>query len=321
VAPGGVLEILVKLRLPLTPPPGVQQPKANEGWRVTLVKRDVLTLSGEPTTASYEHPLMRLRPVKRDVYRLFVELYPWLLEGAYDLEVVGPGFHASRPGALRVGGASTAVPPPVVRAVGHRTLAVENSSPGPRRAHFNLLLPGDVAGIAVTRDGAPIFPGRVVLASVRGNSEKRDRVLSFSIEMRGAKGEASSNTVIKWTTTPARPCDAVISWLDADRRRETMAWRDLALNAKTPPTTVIWDFGDGRWGEGQKVRYRWLLTSRAEVTAWVFDRSGGMCEVHSAAELSALDAAAGCGCRLPAQKSDVAPFIGAIFLFSGWIAE
>ena len=58
-----LLEVQVRLRLPLTPPPGVQQPAALKGWRVILARRDILTPRGERTAARYALPVMRLRPM------------------------------------------------------------------------------------------------------------------------------------------------------------------------------------------------------------------------------------------------------------------
>jgi hypothetical protein len=318
LSPGAVLECLVRLRLPLTPPPGVQQPRANEGWQVALVKRDLFDLSGQQSSAEYPHPVMRLRPVKGDLYRLYVELFPWLLWGEYDLLISGPGFSARREHALFIGdrGGESAGAVPVARPLGGRALEVLNPGPGAEAWSLDLLVPADIPGIAATRDRRPLALGQVALASVDGR-RGWDRVLAYPLSLQAAEQGNASKTILAWSTVPERPCAASISWPNAGQHRETMAWRDLALAADRPPVAVIWRFGEDRWGVGEAVRHRWLLSNRAQVDAFAFDANGRLCEAHSTAQLNPLESASGCRCAAIGWqgRGGKSPAVRAFFLF------
>ena len=91
VRPGEVLVARVQLPVPLTPPPGLQQPKALRGWRAELLGQ------GHVVEGPAEHRYdLRVEDVRPDadrtlVYRARVRVPPWAAPGTYALAMDTPG--------------------------------------------------------------------------------------------------------------------------------------------------------------------------------------------------------------------------------------
>lgn len=88
--------IFARVRLPvaLTPPPGVQQPRALEHWSATLVGRAwSVDAARETMTISYSLPVTDVRPdtVASLVYRARIEVPAWAAPGTYALALATPG--------------------------------------------------------------------------------------------------------------------------------------------------------------------------------------------------------------------------------------
>jgi len=89
--PGQPLVLRVKVPAPLTPPPGVQQERALRGWLFELVDEDAIAVGG-----ARHHYRLRVEDVRPDgqstlVYRVTVQLPPWLAPGTYDVRLRAPG--------------------------------------------------------------------------------------------------------------------------------------------------------------------------------------------------------------------------------------
>ncbi len=296
---GGLLQVDIRLRLPLTPPPGVQQPAALEGWRVVLERRDLLTPDGARHAARYELPVMRLRPAgSGEVYRLSVELVPWLLPGRYDLIVEGPGFSDLAEGAVIVGPAATASPEIGIAGRAGMSFALSNPSPRPVEFALHLALPDELPGISLRAGGAEQAPTAASFLSMTKRSGGQGRVLVYDLRIPGREGDTDGLLPVALTKRAAATCASEIVWTKADEPRETMAWRDLSWRAPRPPVTVIWRFGDGRWGVGRKVRHRWLLQNEATVSAVSIDELGRTCDATSRYRLNPLTRGSGCSCAV-----------------------
>lgn len=91
VAPGDTLSILVRLATALTPPPGVQQPRALREWSASLIG------NARPIATAAEHRyllhVINVRPETSHslTYRVKVALPAWIAPGHYALALSGPG--------------------------------------------------------------------------------------------------------------------------------------------------------------------------------------------------------------------------------------
>jgi hypothetical protein len=109
VPAGQTLIARVRLPAPLTPPPGVQQPRALAGWRAELAGH-ALPLDAAMTDAeaarAQRHPLevVDVRPDGSStlLYRAAIPIPAWVAPGSYDLLLWAPGGSGRAPSALRV---------------------------------------------------------------------------------------------------------------------------------------------------------------------------------------------------------------------------
>ncbi len=99
--PGTTLTAEVRVVAALTPPPGVQQPRALRDWSARLIG----IAPGAPGTV-HEYRLMvsSVRPITSNSlnYRVHVPLPAWLAPGVYTLAITGPGGEATQPGAVSI---------------------------------------------------------------------------------------------------------------------------------------------------------------------------------------------------------------------------
>jgi hypothetical protein len=149
--PGSTFSFLVQPATAVTPPPGVQEPRAHRAFSVWLCAQG-LSL-GAPARLCFPLAVADLRPEASHslAYRLHVSLPRWVAPGSYELGVRFPGGSALRPGGLRVGAqdepscelrvtplvGSPADPPAVTDAVA-AGLRVENPCSEPVRARLHL---------------------------------------------------------------------------------------------------------------------------------------------------------------------------------------
>lgn len=88
IAPGGSFWVGMVLRIPLTPPPGVQQERALNDFSATAT--GFADLGARPMVPL---PITKIRPEGQSTgYRAVVEVPGWMPEGVYDLQVEGRGF-------------------------------------------------------------------------------------------------------------------------------------------------------------------------------------------------------------------------------------
>lgn len=302
VGDADILEARIQLRLPLTPPPGVQNPAAVAGWTVTLERHDLITPTGERTRAAYTFPIMRLRPVDaEDVYRITVELVPWLPAGRYDLAITGPGFRAIAPGAVWFDAPPRAIPSAVEIVPQETGFAVLNKTSRKRSHTLLLALTKKTSGVHLFVDGKRQRPDSASFSSIENNHPGAGRVLSFSLVLPPTtEGGTSGRRDVRVVPIDATPCGGTIVWPDTEKVAGAIAWRNLRWSSDTssdpPPVAVIWDFGDRRWGIGRSVRHRWLLQNEVAVNGFAIDEFGRTCHATSRYQLNTLKSGRGCSC-------------------------
>ena len=292
IAPDNTFEVHLVLRLPLTPPPGVQQFAANKGWHVTLSRDDFSDHQGRPARLRYTFPIMRLRPFEKNAYRITVETAPWIPDGLYDLTVTGPGFHGEAKKSIRKGastpdGNKSQVTPLSVDG------GVDKPLPGGDRFLTGIVIPGSTPGVRLSRNGTPIPLTNVVPATLPDTGA---RLVMFEIE-RESLHSPPHTLPFALETVKAAPCNIDIDGESAGPNR-ALEWRMLTLSSPTPALSVIWQFGDGRFGEGNAVRHRFLLPNTATVTVNVYDQIARRCTLKKRIELNTIRKTTGCGCFL-----------------------
>jgi hypothetical protein len=294
VSAENTVDIQVALRLPLTPPPGVQQPAANKGWEIIFSRDNLYDESGKPARIQYRFPVMRLRPVVGDIYRVTVEIAPWLPDIRYDLTVSGPGFHAQSPGAVIKGTIDDhrQSGPTVVASDGGFLITTSGSAP-PKKT-WMVVISKNSPGIALTVNKQRARPTSVVPAQIPGDGS---RLATFIIDVNHVDEQRPTSERIDIKTVTPVACNAKMTWEDL-ATNQVLEWRTLSVVTPTPPINIVWDFGDGRYGEGTSVRHRFLLSNTAMVTAVTFDDSGRICTVRKKLELNSLITDSGCGCTL-----------------------
>ncbi len=300
---GGLIQVFVQLRLHLTPPPGVQQPAARKGWRAELVARDAVAPEGETSIITYPARVIRIRPTTEGTYRVSIGLVSWILPGLYDLRVIGPGFSAEQPRAVVVGGiagTATTDETTLVR-TGDDTIVIRNTGPDPASFSFKLIVPTSSPGLAVRFAGGkrePIRPDAVSWVEPNDGKGTKRKVLHCTVVVPGLGAEGPGQRIINWSSVDAVPCGARVSWPGENTGIDPMEWTDLEMVVDHfNPVTVIWDFGDGESGVGQKTRHRFMLVKTATVEATAFDAHGRECRASAVAGINMPLERTRCDCK------------------------
>ncbi len=103
VQPGELASLVVRSATALTPPPGIQEPRAHRAFAISLCAEGV-PLSG-PARVCFAVPVEDLRPLSGHslVYRLDVRVPRWVAPGSYELVARYPGGTQAVVDGLRVG--------------------------------------------------------------------------------------------------------------------------------------------------------------------------------------------------------------------------
>jgi hypothetical protein len=304
VDPGAALSAIVRLRLPLTPPPGVQQTRAWEGWTIRLSRRVAVAIDGAPTSVDFPARLVRIRPDEGDRYSVTAEAPAWIPPGLYDLAIEGPGFEGLAAESVAVSGA--------------RGFGEGDPDEWRQRddGRIDLVRLGGGQGEAVLEVAAPASgPGLRAVASAAGEPARRPleligatwttapgpegrgdaRLLRFRLAPPVVKPGDEAAVSVALERVEATGCRPGIEWIvDAEQVGPT-EWRELAFVGVEDPVSVVWDFGDGDSGIGRRVRHRWIFTDDARVSATGFDRVGIACTATTTAD-GVLTPRRGCGC-------------------------
>ncbi len=292
VAPGKTLFVLVRMKLPLTPPPGVQQPAAKKDWRAELKKR-MIRSDGALQLIAFNAHVVRYRPERDDVYRVTVEVSPWTPPGIYDLFLFAPGTEEVASAAVHVGGEQGTAR---LNAVGQNHFHLINESKQPVRYNFSLVLPEKVPGVRVELDGKVVKPD--FAGSVGTQSGSRDRVLEFGVSIDAATEMGPGQRSITWHAVKPAPCQGTIEFnLDPQKIDPTMR---TGLSFKTDgekPAFVAWDFGDGTRAVGETTSHLFMLTESVKVRAWGFDHHGRLCPAEAMARVTKPLDRSDCACR------------------------
>jgi hypothetical protein len=280
-APGEILEVVARLRLPLTPPPGVQQPRVWSGWSVGLRRAADLAAAGAAPVIEVRLRPLRLRPAGGDRYRLSAVVPRWVLSGSYDLLLHGPGVADEVPGAVIVGG-------------------------GPPRDAVDAVLPAGAAGFAATLDGRPLRAQAVSFSRFDGETGAGSgRVVRLELpapDHGGAEPDPREAAArIAFAEAPQRPCGARIELLP-DAAWPAAGCLGVAAWAGDPEAvSVLWEIGSRATTDGPRARLSCVADPGTVVRATGFDGSGRPCRAERRIPVRDPRSAAGCGCRFTAR--------------------
>ncbi|MFO8073965.1 MAG: hypothetical protein R6V85_19045 [Polyangia bacterium] len=294
VAPGRAFSAVLRMRLPLTPPPGVQQSRAWNGWSAVLTREAAAAFSGAERRLEYQLRLVRVRPRGSGMYRAVLVPPAWIAEGRYDLEIRAPGFGSRAPRSVIV----SRLRQRSARCV--ETLPLTRTGPGrfeigkrPGACVLEIAIPADAAGVSVELGKRTIEPELVAWCAVpRSAKGSRDRVLQFFGE--GIQG--GSLTIER--VEEARGGGCCIVWAGAEHGAGGIEQLEGVYRRDGESVSIAWDLGDGCWAAGERVRHRWMLDRGARVTATGFDRFGRSCTAVTRAPSGSRPERGGCGCEV-----------------------
>ncbi len=299
--PGGVAEITAKLRLPLTPPPGVQQRRAKRDWQVSFSRTVLHTLGETDGLLQMPGEVLRIRPTRNGLYRFSVALPPWMPPGCYDIHLAGPGVMAQRHRAVSVGHPHCGAQLSDVSVI-HRTddeLVLRHTATQRGHWRFELIASADTPAVRVIAGDRSLKPAAAGWAQPPDATNNRRRYLIYLVPLPGSSGASSGTTGLRWERIEAADCSARIGRTEESIRRPvplTRQWMSLEL-AQGQPVAVIWEFGDARYAVGRMTRHQWIHSGKSTVTATAFDDRGRVCGAALEAEVALSRGSAGCECR------------------------
>ncbi len=280
---GDVLAAVIHLRLPLTPPPGVQQPRAWEGWSVRLVRRAHVALRGASRSLEYPARLLRIRPLEDGRYRLSALTLPWMPGGLYDLIIRGPG----------------------IEDTARRSVVVRDRGTVP--IGFDLVIPGEGPGVFVEMSGVRTKPRYVTWAAVPTEGRAPARLLRFA--NRPAEDGNGSAEKIDYLDAPRSGKRIELEMSPSSERVDPVEWYTLTLaNPETfDLVSVAWDLGGENWGDGFRVRHRWIFDDMVKVKATAFDSAGRTHEGQLQRPIKNPEDRSGCACSQAIGTRSLAP--------------
>jgi len=283
VEPGERMDLWVRLRQPLTPPPGVQQIGVWDGWFVGLRRTVDLAVQGAERTVEYRLRPLRVRPAGGDRYRMTAVAPPWVLAGTYDLLLGGPGVEASSPGALVIAGGE------------------EDG------VFLDVTLPPGPSGVSAFVDGAPLVPSAVSLAGFgSGAAGAEGRVVRFAVPGAGDAGLGPVADRVALRPVAGRSCHARVALRSDD---------SVAYEGDPGAVAVIWEIGDWATAAGREARLTPALDDGVTIRATGLDGYGRPCRAEQRVPGHAPRAVGGCGCLAGASGGDGLFVVLARFFF------
>ena len=257
--PGAMLVAHVRVPAPLMPAPGIQQPRALQGWSAELLGHST------PIDAGAEHRYaLRVLDVRADaasglVFRATVRVPPWAAPGTYTFRIGSPGSaFAAASGAVRV-------------LVPGRAPVVARHSAAPQHASWDVdvWLADDVLPDALVGAGVPwIDPSadeHAALAQLVVEPTRRVTSLAFletetRVELEGATW---------YPGTDVRPIGMRASLI---ARVEGVEPTEVARGAVCPPALAL------EAPEATIVDEPFALSADATQVGWAFEEDGARWE-------------------------------------------
>ncbi|MFT3924691.1 MAG: hypothetical protein QM778_19280 [Myxococcales bacterium] len=293
--PGASFSLVVNSATALTPPPGIQEPRAHRAFGV-LACANGLSF-GAPEHLCFSLAVEDLRPLASHslAYRVDVSVPHWMAPGVYQLKVRFPGGTQSVPAGLRVGGAE----PPACeysREGPSADGAVLVSASCPRTLRVHLGGTGGLAGADSAR-GYPLPTERGELGDgvVLLMELEPGRPLRLGPAAREVKGERLAIEV-----TPAR-----------ERTESVM----LEVRQVPQGAQVFWRLTPWKSALGPKAQARFQGTSRAGLVSAALVGPGGRLR-RGQVDLTKMAPASGknpLGCRVE-HGSGAGSVAGLLFL-------
>lgn len=183
VAPGETLVIEVRMNLPLTPPPGVQQDKVWQKWNVTLFRDADIGLGGASPELLYRARIIRVRPADTSFGYLFtVQMNPWMAPGRYDLELASEGLRLLSRLSVVVGEGTPLENGVKIVRISPEKFRLENASPKASYREFDVTLIGASGVLVKNAKGAVQYPVFASFSRFESSSETPDgRVLRYAV--------------------------------------------------------------------------------------------------------------------------------------------
>jgi hypothetical protein len=300
LAPGDTLELLARLRLPLTPPPGVQQPRIWRGWSVGLRRTVDRAAAGASAVLEYRFRPLRIRPAGENRYRLVAVVPPWLLGGTYDLLLKGPGIEGESREAVVVD---------------------DGAKPG---TVIDVALPPGSSGVAVSLAGQPLAARAVALAGSDAEAGPiGGRVVRFGLpDFAGGpprSGDRRETLARELELLPVgeRSCGARVVLGPGSAVLAGDCGGIATYDGDPEALSVIWEIGRRATAAGRRVGLSCVADAGARLEAIGFDGHGRPCRAGLRVPARMPPATAGCGCvARPDRTAGLLRTLAAIFCLS-----
>jgi hypothetical protein len=229
---------------------------------------------------------------------------PWIPPGLYDLAITGPGFDGLAAESVVVSNAreSGAKGRTEWRLRNDRWVDLVRHDGGDGAAVLEVTAPAGGPGVRAFVSGATggeRRPAELIAATWTtapgADGRGAARLLRFRLDPPQEKPGDFAVAAIELERVEAAGCRPGIEWAADSERSGPTEWRELAFEGLEDPVSVVWDFGDGDYGIGRRVRHRWIFTEDARVSATGFDRAGTACTATTTAA-GALTPRRGCSC-------------------------
>jgi hypothetical protein len=265
---GDAVPAVVILPFDLTPPPGVQRPRAWKKWSLFLYRTVDAVRYAHSGRVRYRARIMRIRPSNSDnQYIIYFKTLPWMPVGMYTIRLNGPGFVYESAGSVSIG---------------------SDVYSGDKEVLLEVVAGGRKTGVAATAGGKRLKLLNAVFADSESKGDSRDRLLQFAIN----KDDKSS---VKFRDIPPVSLEVAVKTAET-HIKGPLDWQTLYVQCSDRCVSAVWDFKDGDSGFGQKVSHRWMFSKKLEADVTVFDVSG---VPHSASvSYSLARVAEGCQCGL-----------------------
>ena len=172
---------------------------------------------------------------------------------------------------------------------------------------FDLVIPGEGPGVFVEISGVRTKPLYVTWAEVPTEGRVPARLLRFAARLvEDGNGSAQKMAYID---APGSDKKIELEMSPNSGRVDPVEWYTLTLAAPEAPdlVSVVWDLGGGNWGDGFRVRHRWIFDDIVNVKATAFDSAGRSHEGQLQRPIKNPEDRSGCACSQAIGASSSAP--------------
>jgi hypothetical protein len=306
ISRGQDLKVKVKLRIALTPPPGVQQKKALLYWKAWLLNPyPGIPYQTKKTKEVYPLEIKAIRGSSHPfIYIAEFKLPPWIPENRYHLKLKGPGLSSISKNSVFIKGKLSKRDKQREVFLSQKmfliekryknkalVLKIKNNSSKRIRSWLKFIIPWTPRGYILKdlRTKRIIPLAQVGILNFRKNKRPQRIVYYYPIDL-APLGEVFFQFKKRAGLNPLRSKIYV-------SRQKVRAGEAVNFRAYTSKRNIIeyfWDLGDRTYKEGRWISHRFMDIGRFKVFVFVFSRFGESASAYLSLKVHLL----GRGCEI-----------------------